>query len=179
MSHTDFSLISTQGHVEKVEQAIAEVLRGNAELDAFFDSRIYVIPESAEWPDFLTPFLTVSAVSEGETFTPNGEGETRLLVEIAVWYEEQRERVPKETYGETVESYRTIRSLIQHLKVVLAGNSKLEGTSISVTKLADRIIEFQTVPFPARTLEDGSTQLLMQLLVVYEYLVDIDTGAPI
>lgn len=168
---SDFSVFATQAHVEKIEHALAEVLLSDATLHDFFDGRIVVTPEPFMFPDIPVPLLAISAIQEGDVFQLNSEREITLPVALGCFYDELRETVEP--------ADRTVKSLIQHLKVVILANRLLQQTSISQNALVDRVVGFDAVPFPPIAQgADGNAIFNFQLVVTFQYGVDVATGVP-
>jgi hypothetical protein len=167
---TDFSVFGQQAHVERIEHAIVELLLADAQLHTFFNGQIFVVPEPLMFPDREVPFLTVCGVSHSSVFQLNSEGEVSLPVALGGFYDELREVV--ESVAE-----RTVKSLFERLQVVLASDRLLQSTSVSSSALVDRIEKFETVPFPPISDGDeGNAIFNFQMVVTYQYMVDIDTG---
>lgn len=168
---TDFSVFAAQAHVEKIEHALAEVLLEDEELHEFFDGRIVVTPEPFTFPDLPVPFLTISSIQEGDVQRLNSEREITLPVALGGFYDELREII-EDT------SERTVKSLIQRLKVVILANPRLSQTSISQNALVDRVLEFQAFPFPPIAEGEANAIFNFQLVATFQYGVDVATGVP-
>lgn len=168
MSTTDFSLFTQQAHAEKVEQAVKEILLDDATLSSFTENRIEVLADPTAFASKERPCIFVYAVSQSDLFQLNNETEQVLPVEIALIYDERRDTVGL--------ADRTFKSAVAHIVKVLLANSRLEGTTVSAPALVDRIREFQTVPFEVIPEGDVGATILIEMIAVYEYLLNIATG---
>lgn len=167
---TDFSVFTKLAHAELVEHALAVVLKDDAELTSFFGTSIYVVPEPFTFPDRPLPLLTVCSISDNELLRLNNETETTLQVALGGFYDELREVIDLTTE-------RSVKSLLEKLRRVVSSNWRLENTSVSTPALVDRVLQFENLPFPPLPEgEEGNAIFNFQLIVTYEYSLDVLTG---
>lgn len=160
---TDFSLISTQDLSELIEEAVRDLLAGDAELAAFFTAfpiyaDVYSIPADVAIP-FCGIGTSLDAVVQSLT---GGEGDRLISVDLLLCYDESR--------TERADGDRTIKAVAGRIRNRLWSDSTLSGQ-------VGRLDRFEAIRWESLDVEPGFSTVLLQLRVTYETITDLETGA--
>jgi hypothetical protein len=168
-----FATVTAHSHADKIEDAVVETLRADADLLELMGGQIFRSPLPEIVPEVETlPALFVSSSTVGQTFVPGGESDVTIRVVIDLLYEEQRTRLAPED--------RSANSVAEWIHQLLIANDALQVPTYDMVPLAERLDQFAVIsrgvgarpgPNPDELVPVG---WLLTLGVDYIYILTLD-----